>query len=167
MLMADGRSGTALAGWICGSCEELITSVEDGWVEWLATEDATGGERLTGFRLVHRQRDLPTPTCRYDQRLEFARNQSIVEGLPLESFVGADGLMLLLSFLAQSSASTSELLELAKRVQVPGYELVRECIQPAVTAGFFHPAISDGFPLQSEIVGVLRWAYRTSTQPAA
>ena len=164
--MTDVRSGTAMAGWTCGSCEELITSVEDGCVEWLATEDATG-EHLTGFRLVHRQRDLPTPTCRYDQRLEFARNQSIVEGLSLESFVGADGLMLLLSFLAQSSASTGEVLELAKRVQVPGYELVRDCIQPAVTAGFFHPAISHAFPLQSEIVGVLRWAYGTSSQPAA
>jgi hypothetical protein len=39
-----------------------------------------------------------------------------VEGLPLERFVGPDGLMLLLSFIATGDMATNEVMELAKRV---------------------------------------------------
>jgi hypothetical protein len=170
MTPLEDSTRTGSTGWSCGHCGDLITRIEDGWVEWIAAEDASGNEHLSGFRLVHRHDgSTATRTCQYDQRVEFAKNHSIVEGLSLERFVGTDGLMLLLSFLAQSSASTGEILELTKRVQIPGYELVRQRIYPALAAGYFHPAISDEFPLQSEIAGVLHWAYGpgTSMWPAA
>jgi hypothetical protein len=158
MLMTDGRNSTggSLTGWTCGHCGDLITRIEDGWVEWIASEDASGNEHLSGFRLVHRQDDSADADrrCQYDRRLEFAKDHSIVEGLSLERFVGIDGRMLLLSFLAQSSVSTREILELTKRVQIPGYELVRQRIYPAFAAGYLRPAISEQFPLQSEIAGV-------------
>jgi len=72
---------TVSLGWSCGSCGELITSIEDGFVEWLAgadeyAADKYGTTRIKGLRLVH-------SLCRYDDRREFQRDQSLVEGLPL------------------------------------------------------------------------------------
>src|ERR1700759_4148667 len=108
------------AGWRCGNCNQLITSVEDGWVEWLAREQGRGKARVTGVRLGHQS--LPTRAhCRYDHRAECRAGNGVVEGLPLERFLGPDGLMMLLSLIAVGEASLWEVVELAKRVQVPGY----------------------------------------------
>jgi hypothetical protein len=46
-----------------------------------------------------------------------------VEGLSLERFAGPDGLTLLLSLLAAGELPTTEVIEMAKQVQVPVYEL--------------------------------------------
>jgi hypothetical protein len=145
-------------GWKCSACGNLITRPEDGWVEWRAFEDRRGATRLTGVRLVH---GLPTrrgkrglQSCRYDARRYFRRDRSIVEGLSLESFLGPDGLMLLLSFVAAGEMPVGDILELAKRVQIPGYELIRD-LPRQVTHKLTVPSIGDGFYLQSEIRAVL------------
>lgn len=146
------------AGWKCRTCGQLITRIEDGWVEWLAAEDQQRRTYLAGLRLVHR---LPTlarkrgpRACRYDARRQFRKDRSIVEGLALESFVGPDGLMLLLSFVATGEIPVGDVLELAKRVQIPGYELIRD-LPRQVTHRFIAPSIGDGYYLQSEIAAVL------------
>jgi hypothetical protein len=64
--------------------------------------------------------------CQYDQGYEFRKNHSLVEGISLERIVGADGLMLLLSWLAAGELPGDEVLDLTKRVQVPGYEQARD-----------------------------------------
>jgi hypothetical protein len=142
-----------IEGWRCSSCGELITRVQDGWVEWLAGEDARGAERLRGLRLVHKM-----PECQYDEHQEFRNDQSIVEGLPLERFVGPDGLMLLLSFLASGDFPRDEVLELIKRVQIPYYEQASRSTHEALELGVLIPAIGQGYYLQSEMRLVLGWA---------
>jgi hypothetical protein len=52
----------------------------------------------------------------------------VVEGLSLERFIGPDGLILVLSLLAVGELPTVEVIELAKRVQIPGYELARNLV---------------------------------------
>jgi hypothetical protein len=131
--------------------------VEDGWVEWLSNEDDSGLTKQRGLRLVHRQRTTEQG-CRYDSPHEFRNDHSIVEGLPLERFIGADGLMLLLSLIAESQLPQDEVLELTKRVQIPGYEQVREIYKTEIAEGSLETSIGDGFYLQSEIVLLLRWA---------
>ena len=118
-------------GWRCDSCDELITSIEGGWVEWLASEGHRGQEVLRGLRLVHRGslRDGRKKGCRYDSLNEFRNGKTIVEGLPLERFVGPDGLMMLFSFLAAGNLPRGEILELAKRVQIPGHDFARGMLQ--------------------------------------
>ena len=148
-------------GWKCSTCGGLITRVEDGWVEWLACEE-DGNPYAKGVRLVHRLAVPGAQSCHYDARREFQRERRIVEGLPLERFVGADGLMLLLSLLSSSDMPASEIIELAKRVQIPGYELAREELQMATKSGFLSPAIGKGFYLQSEIQTVLHWVTRAA-----
>ncbi|MGA7513006.1 MAG: hypothetical protein WBW46_08925 [Candidatus Sulfotelmatobacter sp.] len=73
--------------------------------------------------------------------------------------------MLLLSMIAERELPAQELIELAKRVQIPGYEAVHELVHDAVCEGVITPSISSGFYLQCEIWDVLKWAqYRTSAK---
>ncbi len=132
-------------GWHCASCARLITSVSDGWVEWLSSEDNGGATILNGLRLVHRE------ACRYDPRVVFRSGRSVVEGLSLERFVGPDGLVLLLSLLAASELPAKEVIELAKRVQVPGYELLRNVVGKGSPAELLPPSLGYECYLQSEI----------------
>ena len=132
-------------GWRCASCDRLITSVHDGWVEWLASEDDNGAETLSGLRLVHRE------SCRYDVCTVFRNRRTVVEGLCLERFVGSDGLTLLLSFLAAGDLPTTEVVELAKRVQIPGYEFACNLVGTGDLPQLFPPALGHGCYLQSEL----------------
>lgn len=136
-------------GWHCATCDGLITSVCDGWVEWLASEDETGATILNGLRLVHRE------YCRYDTRIVFRDRRSVVEGLCLDRFLGPDGLALLLSLLAAGELPTVEVIELTKRVQIPGYELARNMVGAAKLHQVFPPSLGHGCYLQSELAEVL------------
>ena len=150
------------AGWRCDACKQPIAAVTEGWVEWLASEDPTGVTTLKGLRLVHRlsggRRGRIPQRCRYYTREEFKKDRSIVEGLPLDRFTGPDGLVLLLSLIAEHELPTDELLELVKRLQVPGYEDARELFGPAISQGVVAPSIARGYYLQCEIQDVLKWA---------
>lgn len=140
------------ASWHCDCCAQLITSVHDGWVEWLASEDDKGATVVNGLRLVHRE------SCRYDTHTVFRNRRSLVERLSLERFIGPDGLILLLSLLAAGELPTIELIELAKRVQIPGYELARNLVGERNLLGFLSPSLGHGCYLQWEIAELLRRA---------
>ncbi|HZC25295.1 MAG TPA: hypothetical protein VE866_18325 [Candidatus Binatia bacterium] len=149
------------SGWQCGSCGELVLDLQAGWVEWVAAES-----KVSGLRLVHHRSSSPRCQepygCQYNPRDEFRKNGGIVEGLALDRFTGPDGLMLLLSLIAGRGLPVEELIELTKRVQIPGYEAAYALFHEAVSEGVIAPVISSGFYLQSEISDVLRWAkYRT------
>ena len=137
------------AGWRCDCCAQLITSVVDGRVEWLASEDETGATILNGLRLVHRQ------WCRYDARSVFRSHRSVVEGLSLERFTGPDGLALLLSLLAGRELPVDDVIELAKRVQIPGYELACNLAGEESLAQLLPSSLGHGCYLQSEISELL------------
>ena len=146
-----------------------MSDLQAGWVEWLAAEDSRGRPKVSGLRLVHRRDMSPRwqepYRCQYNPQDEFRRNRGIVEGLALDRFAGPDGLMLLLSLIAERELPVQELIELAKRVQIPGYEEVHELVHDAVSKGVIAPSISSGFYLQCEIRDVLKWAkYRASAK---
>jgi hypothetical protein len=143
------------AGWHCDSCARLITSVSDGWVEWLASEDDTGATIVNGLHLVHRE------SCRYDAHTVFRNRRSVVEGLSLERFIGPDGLVLLLSLLAVGELPTAEVIELAKRVQIPGYELAHNLVGEENLPQLLLPSLGHGCYLQSEINEVLTRAVKS------
>ena len=155
-------------GWKCTTCGMLITRIEDGWVEWLAAENTKGANISRGLRLVHRLATNSGPSggtdCRYDARSEFRKDKSIVEGLPLERFVGPDGLTLLLALLAEDELPKDDVLELVKRVQIPGYEQTRELFQEVISRGTVAPVIRPGYYLQFEIQALFSWA-RKRTEP--
>jgi hypothetical protein len=152
-------------GWRCDSCGDIISSVEAGWLEWLASEDKHGNDVLRGLRLVHRgnQKNVRNHNCRYHPREEFRSGKAIVEGLPLERVVGVDGLMVLLSLLAEGELPQREILEIVKRVQIPGYELVRNLSPRAPQLKLLSPVLSHGCYLQSEIWEMLAWVNQKSS----
>ena len=157
------------SGWRCDSCGALVSDLQAGWVEWLAAEDTKGQPKVSGLRLVHGRHTSPRWRkpygCQYNPRDEFRKNRGIVEGLALDRFAGPDGLTLLLSMIAEGELPAPELIELAKRVQIPGYEAMHELVHDAVNEGVMTPSISSGFYLQCEIWDVLKWAkYRSSAK---
>jgi hypothetical protein len=163
------KSKSIRSGWRCDNCGELVPDLQAGWVEWLAAEDTKGKPKVSGLRLVHRRNTSPRCRepygCQYNPQHEFRKNRGIVEGLALDRFAGPDGLMLLLSMIAERELPVQELIELAKRVQIPGYEAVYELVHDAVSEGVIAPSISSGFYLQCEIWDVLKWAkYRTAAK---
>jgi hypothetical protein len=106
----------------------------------------------------HRPRWPEPRGCQYNPGDEFRKNRGIVEGLALERFAGPDGLMLLLSMIAERGLPAREPIELTKRAQIPRYEAVHELVHDAVSEGVMAPSISSGFYLQFEIWDVLKWA---------
>ena len=156
------RERSIRSGWRCDSCGDLMADLQAGWVEWLAAEGTNGKPKVSGLRLVHRRNTSPRWRepygCRYNPRDEFRKNRGIVEGLALDRFAGADRLMLLLSMIADRELPVQELIELAKRVQIPGYGAVYDLVHDAVREGVIAPSISSGFYLQCEILDVLKWA---------
>jgi hypothetical protein len=149
------KPGVKFTGWRCDSCGGAITSVRAGWVEWLASEDKKGNDVLSGLRLVHVHRGPQQKTrrrnCQYDPRKLFRKNKTIVEGLPLNALVGADGLMVLLSLVAEGGLPHEAILELVKRVQVPGYELIRHLAPRGQQSKLLSPILGHRCYLQSEI----------------
>jgi hypothetical protein len=141
----------------CDSCGDVITSAQTGWVEWLASQDEHGNDVLSGLRLVHRgpQQKTRGCYCRYDPREPFRNNKTIGEGLPLNGLVEADGLMVLLSRLAEGGLPHAEILELVKRVQVPGYELIRRLAPRGQQSKLLSPILGHRCYLQSEIQEIL------------
>jgi hypothetical protein len=61
----------------------------------------------------------------------------------------------------------AKLIELAKRVQIPGYEEARVLFEEAISERVVAPAIGPGYYLQREIQDVLRWAARKLEDPSA
>jgi hypothetical protein len=141
-------------GWRCDSCGELITSIDDGWVEWLSSEGDRGEDVLSGLQLVHHGSVLPNGAgrgCPYDRLKEFRNRKTIVEGLALERFVGLDGLMMLFSLLSDGGLPRDEILELAKRVQIPGYELARDLSADLTSSNTVSQVLGHRCYLQLEI----------------
>ncbi|HEY2362253.1 MAG TPA: hypothetical protein VGK36_14125 [Candidatus Angelobacter sp.] len=151
-------------GWKCGTCGRLVTKIEDGWIEWLVSKSRKDNDLLKGLRLVHALAVSPRRTsrfgCRYDPQREFKKDQSLVEGLSLDRFVGPDGLMLLLSLVANGELPREDILDLIKRVQIPGYEQAMSVFQKGLPRDVFTPSIGKGYYLQSEIRTLLRLAMK-------
>jgi hypothetical protein len=155
-MMSVSQRGEKMT-WICDTCHETINSVDDGWFEWKSVPKADGeyGGRI-GFRLVHAGTKGPNGRkgCMYNER-GFAKGESLAD-LPLEQFVGPDGLMNLLEFLSDSPGS-DELIEMIKRLHVPGYEGARLHFDRAIREGVFEPNSKPGFHSQRQIERVRTW----------
>ena len=135
--------------WICDSCEKPIIDPEHGWVEWLGNQGTIG----RGLRLVHKQSDSPRAPdgqCRYD-------DDSCHNDFGLSDLLGPDGLMQLLEFLADGTIIKEEVLEMIKRLHIPGYEHARLHFDAAIAEGVFEPNTASGYYSQEQINAVLEW----------
>src|SRR5471030_506066 len=137
--------------WTCDYCGEEIASIKDGWVERLRAVNPDGSKRERGFRLVHHKtaRDRSGSIgCQYIERNEWLIDGSFLVDGPLGNFLGADGLMRLLSLVNKREHPLEDILELIKRLHIPGYEHARNHLGEAIV-------ISDGYYTQAEIKNAL------------
>ncbi|MDD4564658.1 MAG: hypothetical protein PHE79_04180 [Eubacteriales bacterium] len=142
--------------WVCDSCGEKIENQQDGWVEWLHKTNYQGAQHsCRGIRIVHRI------NCIYDQDAVFKNENAIAGDSDLESFMGPDGLMQLLSFISEDKfEDTEEVLEIIKRIHIPGYEEARFCFDEAISQCVFEPNTQPNYYDQKDIVRVLDYAQR-------
>lgn len=137
--------------WICDTCGNEIEKAGDGWVEWLSTKDTSGKSQGNGLRLVHHR------TTREGCQYGFAdlSEKTILQDLELAKLLGADGLNLLISMIADRELPTEELLEMIKRLHIPGYEHARKHFSRAITEAIIDPNLPPGYYWQYEIKAVL------------
>ncbi len=152
----DGR------GWICDTCGQTIKNAREGWVQWRTPESKGAQQRSIGqdLQLVHHVPASPLPTKRgqkFGCQFDYRDPKFGVEDLDLESFLGPDGLMHLLSLIADEHVRTDDVLEMIKRLHVPGYEHTRLHFEAAIREGVFEPNTAPGYYLQSDIGQVSRW----------
>ncbi|VEG89833.1 Uncharacterised protein [Legionella spiritensis] len=76
-------------------------------------------------------------------------------------FLGADGLMQLLILLSEQRLPQDQVLEMIKRLHIPGYEHARRYFNEAIDHLVFEPNTPPGFYLQHNIDAVLEWSRLT------
>lgn len=149
---------TVTPPWICDQCGQQISDVDDGWVEWLQRPLPSDRWESHSLRLVHQRVASPLQGgCQHNEDAWRARDRSIVGDLPLSSFLGPDGLMTLLEFASDQRFELDVLIELIKRLHIPGYEQARNSFDAAIGDGAFEPNTKPGFYSQSNIQSTLRW----------
>lgn len=84
----------------------------------------------------------------------------MVNDLPLTHFLGPDGLMQLLAYIAEEHVERAEVLELIKRLFIPGYEHARLHFDAAISEGIFEPNTAPGYHWVSDIEAVNAWRVR-------
>ena len=64
--------------------------------------------------------------------------------------------MMLLSFLDSGEFPKAQILELAKRLQIPGYELARNLFGCRIPSKAFTPYLGHGYYLRSELQNLVK-----------
>ena len=137
--------------WICDSCGKEISRVKNGWVEWLASEQKGGGAR--GIRLVH---NAQAATGKLGKGCHYGNKKGMrVLGSSMDYFLGANGLMKLLSLVAEGEIEKADVLEMIKRLHIPGYEYSRKHFAKAIKNGVFEPTTRESYYHLSDIKATL------------
>lgn len=144
--------------WICDTCGGYINNADDGWVEWISLMSTGKSPSGRGLRLVHDHSSSPRANkCQYNSDVEYRKDKGTLSDLSLEDFLGPDGLMRLLVFISENELPKDEVLEMIKRLHIPGYELARNHFQKAINDGIFEPNMPKNFYNQSDIDATLRY----------
>ena len=133
--------------WFCDTSGKAITKAENGWVEWIEYKVSEDEYKGRNFRLVH----AGSKGCQFNEKEERKKDGGMISDMPLKHFLGQDGLMYLLSKIAQGIIPTSEVLEMIKRLHISGYEIARKHFERALKKGIIETEIYPGFYSQEDI----------------
>jgi hypothetical protein len=150
--------------WFCDTCGGKINSPGEGLIEWYSFNDSAGVLRHSNFRLVHeisasplKKLNLKRKGCEFDLFKEGIKLEGNIENQPLAVFIGPDGLMRLLSFIAEGNFPVVEVLRMIKRLHVPGFEIARDFFGAAASEGVIRQGTPDAYHDQGDINAVLQW----------
>jgi hypothetical protein len=150
--------GENMSTWICDSCGTEILCADDGWVEWIKLPNKSG----RNLRLVHGPGAGPGMKCRFDSKEEYKKDNGTLADLPLTEFLGPDGLIKLLVMIEEKEPPLTMVLEMIKRLHIPGYEHARKHFEAALSEGIIEPNLPDGYYWQSQIKATLEYMKRKS-----
>ena len=128
-------------------------------VEWW-TRLTNEPEVDEGLHLVHLRSACPygpQGSCSYDENPDSGDSGFRGFSRYLTAFLGTDGLMSLLSMLAEGDLPKEDVLEMIKRLHIPGYEHARSHFANAISAGIIETTDPAGYYCQDEIKAVLRF----------
>lgn len=162
LLGEESYRGPDGKGWICERCGEAIKTAGDGWLQWIEVKTESGDHKMRDLTLVHHvpaspREDAHPHGCQFDGEVEYRNDKGTVADLQLAEFCGADGLMRLLSLIAENESVRADLTEMIKRIQIPGYERARRYMNEAIRRGVIEPNLPSGCLWQSDIQAILRW----------
>ena len=119
-----------LQQWICDYCGKVISTPEDGSLEWLDDQQ----HRAHGFKIIHRLPASPRKLAREEGCCHYRKHPDESK-CGLKTYLGTNGLVHLLAFLDVASDDAEnkgpwvrnmrEFVELFRRVQLPYYEEAR------------------------------------------
>lgn len=150
--------------WRCDKCGEVIENAAEGYLEWVAILEPRGAPRAQDFHIVHHltaspyKEEMPDQGCYYNEqqvRANTGGRGSVANG-PIEWYLGPQGLLNIIRIATETPVPMVELLELFKRLYVPGYDLVRPYLSQAENDGLISPDRAKGFYLMEEIDTVLK-----------
>lgn len=138
--------------WICDHCGDKINSLKDGYVQWVLVPN---GSKYIGrdMHIVHRF--TSKPGCIYNEHIEFSKDKGTVADDSLEFFYSVDGLTNLLMKIEENEIPTKQILEIIKRIHIPGYEAIRHHVKKAIAEGVIEPDGLDGYYNQFEIKAII------------
>ena len=112
------------------------------------------------MRIVHHVPASPSgkpPGCQFNGKAEYEKDGGIIADLPLKEFLGPDGLMQLLLLLYEDELPKEEVLEMIKRLHIPGYEIARHNFAHAINAGVFEPNRPENYYSTSDIEATIEF----------
>lgn len=147
--------------WVCNKCGSLIRCAQEGFLTWVAYDGENGEQKRGDIHIVHHYTASPLRNVhRLGCYFEISKAHELSNGRQqddyLASFLGPDGLMQLLALLYDGRLPVNEVLEIIKRLHIPGYEEARPYFIRALEEELIEPFLSNGFYRQSEIDTVLR-----------
>ena len=148
------------SGWICDTCGDLIEKPEDGWVEWIEFRNPSGKIKGKNLRLVHHIMASPLKESEsgcYFKEWELEETKGSMCDLSLQAFLGPDGLMRLLFYIPDRILPIREIVEMIKRLHVPGYEHARFHCKRVLDELEMEPYPVPGFYSQKQINAVLEY----------
>lgn len=141
--------------WICDHCGEFIQKPTDGWVQW---KNDTADTQSWDLSLVHHFSASPLvgkSRCYFEEK---PGSKEHVRNMHLEHFLGPDGLLRLIRFTEGTRFPLDEVLELIRRLNVPGYDVARQYQSEAIAAGFHEPDRPDWLLAQDQIRAIIKFA---------
>ncbi|HRI71140.1 MAG TPA: hypothetical protein PK156_43205 [Polyangium sp.] len=148
--------------WICDTCRQLIENIDEGCVEWINQIGNNKKRIRRDLRLVHRQASPHRESvyeCQFNTDHEFQKDRGTVSDRPLEDFLGPNGLISLLAMIEfDNPAFSACVVEMIKRLHIPGYEHARAHFDAAIREGVIEPKMRQGFYSMGQIEATLAFA---------
>jgi hypothetical protein len=139
----------------CDNCGSLVPS-DQGILTWLDYKDERQFIKSKGFKIVcGRTRN---PNCAYNKQFEHISSLSVVHEMPLQAFMGEDGLARLLSLVPFMDSPLGDGLELCQRMFVPNFEGARKFLDEALEQGIIGQELAPGFFTQEQLLKVIEQA---------